>query len=86
MPRVADGSLEILAHQLDILAPKWHGSHRRKPEGDNALHKKSKKTKKSVIDNGSAEAPLRGGPLSTTDFDLSEWEILYPHPLDRQCK
>jgi hypothetical protein len=36
--------------------------------------------KKFVIDDGSTEAPLRGGPLSAFDFDPSEWEIMYPHP------
>jgi hypothetical protein len=41
--------------------------------------KKSKKTKKSVIDDGSTEALLRGRPLSAADFDPSEWEIMYLH-------
>jgi hypothetical protein len=34
--------------------------------------------KKFVIDDGSTEAPLRGGPLSAFDFDPFEWEIMYP--------
>jgi hypothetical protein len=34
--------------------------------------------KKFVIDDGSTEAPLCGGPLSAFDFDPSEWEIMYP--------
>jgi hypothetical protein len=52
-------------------------SRRRKPKSDNVSRKKSKKTKKSVIDDGSTEALLRGRPLSMADFDPSEWEIMY---------
>jgi hypothetical protein len=63
-------------------------------QNDNAPRKKSHKTKKSVIDDGSVEAPLRGGPPSAVDFDPSEWEIMYPcfvqeglvDPPDRACK
>jgi hypothetical protein len=54
-------------HSRSEIAPPRR-SRRRKSKGDNAPHKKSKKTKKPVIDNSSAESPSCGGPLSTTDF------------------
>jgi hypothetical protein len=40
--------------------------------------KRSKITKKVVIDSSSAVAPPCIAPLSTTGFDPSEWEIMYP--------
>jgi hypothetical protein len=82
MPSVADGSPAILACQLDILAPK-----RRHREGHDDRNlkviisrvKHPRNTKKSVIDNSSVEAPPCGSPLSTANFDPSEWEIMYLH-------
>jgi hypothetical protein len=34
--------------------------------------------KKSGIDISSVEAPPHCGLLSVTDFDPSEWEVMYP--------
>jgi hypothetical protein len=40
--------------------------------------KKSKKTKIDA-ERGLAAPMLRGGLLSTADFDKNKWEIMYPH-------
>jgi hypothetical protein len=43
----------------------------------NPLRRKSKKTKIDA-ERALAAPTLCGGLLSTTDFDKSEWEIVYP--------
>jgi hypothetical protein len=42
-------------------------------------HRKSKRTKKMVVESSSLVPPLHGGPLSAANFDPSEWEIMYLH-------
>jgi hypothetical protein len=36
----------------------------------------------SVVDSCSVAAPPHSGPLSTADFDLAEWEIMYSRFVD----
>jgi hypothetical protein len=50
---------------------------RQKTALTNPLRRKSKKTKIDA-ERALAAPTLRGGLLSTTDFDKYEWEIVYP--------
>jgi hypothetical protein len=57
-------------------------SHQEQPEGIDAPRKRSRRVKMSVVDSCSVAAPPHSGPLSTTDFDLAEWEIMYSRFVD----
>jgi hypothetical protein len=54
-------------------------SRHRKLDDAQTPHKKSKRYEKTSIEDNVAVASVRGGPLLSTHFDRSEWEIMYPH-------
>jgi hypothetical protein len=60
------------------VAPSWRPCQQ-KTEDVDVPRRRSKKTKKIVVETSSAMPLLHDGPLLTTNFDLSEWEIMYPH-------
>jgi hypothetical protein len=53
--------------------------HRRKPEGVDVPHKRSKRTKKATAKSASVAPSLHSGLLSGANFDQSKWEIMYLH-------
>jgi hypothetical protein len=77
MPRAIDENLVLIVQKLDNLVHEW--PHRRKPEGVDVPCGRSQMTKKVDAECASATPLLRDGPILAADFDLSEWEIMYPH-------
>jgi hypothetical protein len=56
----------------------WRSRWWKTKDGD-APCRKSKRTKKSVVESSSAVHPPCGSQLSADNFDSSKWEIMYPH-------
>jgi hypothetical protein len=70
---VGDPSVRELHSQLTLMKK----THRRKPAPSGAPRKRTKRAKVNVECSLEMPAP-RGGSLLTTNFDRSEWEIMYP--------
>jgi hypothetical protein len=66
------------------MAASWM-SHHQKSKNVQAPCKKSKMTKKTAVEDNAAVPLLRGSPLLAANFYESEWEIMYPHFVERSC-